>query len=213
MHIAFGGKLLGTARTGIHPNIFASAFPQGCNGGTRIGTRAEDKCPPVSPVFLGHSIGQIKGNRHNRTPLRPDGGVLAYLAGGVCGVFKELHQLTRHGASLLGGGERPPHLPGNFSFTNYRRFQARGHGEKVLGGFEVAVHLKAAADDLLGESGLGGDMSEYQLAHGGQVLGDCQFYVHFEAVAGCQHHGPFNPQLTGGVAFECFGHTGGTVAQ
>ena len=46
-----------------------------------------------------------------------------------------------------------------------------------------------------------------------KVAASCFSMYAFEAVAGCQHHGPFNPQLTGGVAFECFGHTGGTVAQ
>ena len=62
-NIAFCGKLRGTARTGVNPNVFASAFTQGCNSSTRVGTRSKDESTAGFPVFLSDRIRQIQGDR------------------------------------------------------------------------------------------------------------------------------------------------------
>ena len=62
-NIAFCGKLWGAARTGVNPYVFASAFTQGCNSSTRVGTRSEDESTAGFPVFLSDRICQIEGDR------------------------------------------------------------------------------------------------------------------------------------------------------
>ena len=91
----------GTTRTGIDPNIGATALTQSRNGRARVSTRTKNQGASGRPVLLGNLIRKIQGNRHNRAALGAKRRVLTHLTSRMRRMLKQLHQLTRKSHALL----------------------------------------------------------------------------------------------------------------
>ena len=130
-NIALRRELGGTSRTGIDPNIGATALTQSRNGRTRVRTRTKNQGAAGRPILLGDLIRKIQGNRHNGAALGAKRRVLTHLASRMRRMLKELHQLTGKGYSLLlrlrlRGSQRAAYLTGDFALAHHGRFQAGG---------------------------------------------------------------------------------------
>ena len=134
--VALCRELGGAARTGIHPNIGATALTQSRNGRARISTRTENQGAAGRPILLGDLIRKIQGNRHNRATLGAKRRVLTYLTSRMRRMLKQLHQLTGKSHTLLlslrlRGSQGAAYLTGNFTLAHHGRFQTGGDRQQV----------------------------------------------------------------------------------
>ena len=135
-NLALCRELGGTTRTGIDPNIGATALAQRRNGRARVSTRTKNQGAAGRPILLGNLIRKIQGNRHNRAALGAKRRVLTHLTSRMRRMLKQLHQLTgkRHALLLslrLRGSQGAAYLTGNFTLAHHGRFQTGGDRQQV----------------------------------------------------------------------------------
>ena len=100
-NLALCRELGGTTRTGIDPNIGATALAQCRNGRARVSTRTKNQGAAGRPVLFGNLVRKIQGNRHNRAALGAKRRVLTHLTSRMRRMFKQLNQLTGKGYAVL----------------------------------------------------------------------------------------------------------------
>ena len=135
-NLALCRELGGTTRTGIDPNIGATALAQCRNGRARVSTRTKNQGAAGRPVLFGNLVRKIQGNRHNRAALGAKRRVLTHLTSRMRRMLKQLHQLTGKGHAVLlclrlRGSQGAAHLTGNFTLAHHGRFQTGGDRQQV----------------------------------------------------------------------------------
>ena len=148
----------GTTRTGIDPNIGATAFAQRRNGRTRVSARTKNQGAAGRPVLLGNLVRKIEGNRHNGAALGAKRRMLTHLTSRMRRMLKQLNQLTGKGYAVLlclrlRGGQGAAHLTGDFALADHGRFQAGGDRQQVACSLIIGVHVEAGINQFLVQAG------------------------------------------------------------
>ena len=87
-NLALCRELGGTTRTGIDPNIGATALAQCRNGRARVSARTKNQGAAGCPILFGNLIRKIEGNRHNRAALSAKRRMLTHLTSGMRRMLK-----------------------------------------------------------------------------------------------------------------------------
>ena len=87
-NLALCRELGGTTRTGIDPNIGATALAQRRNGRARVSTRTKNQGAAGRPILLGNLIRKIEGNRYDGAALSAKRRMLTHLASRMRRMFK-----------------------------------------------------------------------------------------------------------------------------
>ena len=217
-NLALCRELGGTTRTGIDPNIGATALAQRRNGCTRVSARTKNQGASGRPVLLGNLIRKIQGNRHNRAALGAKRRVLTYLTSRMRRMLKQLHQLTGKSHALLlslrlRGSQGAAYLTGDFTLANHGRLQAGGDRQQVARRLLVCVHIEAGIDQFLVQAGGLRNRINNQLTNHVHMRRDVQLNIHFKTVTGGKNYCTLNTELTCDIRRQNIGYARGTGAQ